>query len=75
VEAIARRCTYARWRGILCTVSRIEGGWLRVRPCRPDADSVTELSAQCVERGVYETWAPAAEATDVHEIDLPYEPL
>jgi hypothetical protein len=72
VETLARRCPYTRWRGVACTVVRHEAGWLRVRLCRPDAESVTALAAQCVERGVYETWAPAAEATDAREVDTPY---
>jgi hypothetical protein len=72
VETMARRCPYARWRGTECTVVRREGGWLRVRLCRPDVETVTALAAQCVERGVYETWAPAAEATDVRDVDTLY---
>jgi hypothetical protein len=31
------------------------------------------LGAQCYERGVYEVWAPTAEATDRRVVDRPYE--
>jgi hypothetical protein len=72
VESIARRTVYAHWRGALCTVVRSEAGWLRVRPCRPDAETIDQLGAQCVERGVYETWAPATEITDAREFDIEY---
>ncbi|MGC9667961.1 hypothetical protein ACNTMW_15575 [Planosporangium sp. 12N6] len=72
VDAIARRTVYARWRDSLCTVVRSEGGWLRVRPCRPDAETVDRFGAHCVERGVYETWAPAAEVVEAREVDLAY---
>ncbi|NJC63543.1 hypothetical protein HC028_03310 [Planosporangium flavigriseum] len=72
VESIARRTVYARWRGVPCTIVRSEAGWLRVRPCRPDAEAIDQLAAQCVERGVYETWAPATEVTDAREVDIEY---
>jgi hypothetical protein len=72
VETIARRTTYGQWRGVVCTVVRDEGGWIRVRPCRPDGESIGRLGAQCVERGIYETWAPAAEVTEVREVDVTY---
>ncbi len=72
VDSIARRTVYARWRGVLCTVVRSEGGWLRVRLCRPDGDNIGRLGAHCIERGVYETWAPAIEVTDIRDIDIAY---
>jgi hypothetical protein len=73
VDELARRTPYATWRGARCTVVRAEGDWLRLRPCRPDADLVAKLGAHCVERGVYETWAPAAEIVDGHESDVWFE--
>jgi hypothetical protein len=72
VESIARRTVYGRWRGVLCTVVRSEAGWMRIRPCRPDAEAIDQLAAQCVERGVYETWAPATEVADAREVDIEY---
>jgi hypothetical protein len=72
VDSMARRTVYARWRGTLCTVVRNESGWLRVRPCRPDGENIARLAAHCIERGIYETWAPASDASDVREIDIQY---
>jgi hypothetical protein len=72
VETIARRTVYARWRGALCTVVRDEAGWMRVRPCSPDGETIGRLGAQCVERGIYETWAPATEVAEVREVDIEY---
>ena len=73
VEALARRLPYGTCRNARCTVIRSEGEWLRLRLCRPTGDSVTTLSAHCVERGLYEVWAPAAEVTDARTVDLPYD--
>ncbi|MEU1888659.1 hypothetical protein [Micromonospora sp. WMMD987] len=72
VDSVARRLRYVRWRGVPCLVLREEGGWLRLRLRRPDPDAVLDTGAQCHERGVYETWAPAAEVTDDQVVDLPY---
>jgi hypothetical protein len=72
VEAIARRVPYATWRGARCTIIWAEGDWLRLRLCRPSAEHVVDLGAHCVERGVYEAWAPAAEVSDGHEQDVWY---
>ncbi|MGN9764711.1 hypothetical protein ACTMS2_06035 [Micromonospora sp. SD12] len=74
VESAARRLRLADWRGVPCLVLREESGWLRLRLRRPGPDAVAETGAQCQERGVYETWAPAAEATDDRVVDLPYAP-
>lgn len=73
VEALTRRTRYATWRGALCTVVRAEGEWLRLRLCRPDPDSTPVIGAQCVERGVYEVWAPTSDVSDVHEVDVAYD--
>ncbi|MGC4786460.1 hypothetical protein ACLQ22_01245 [Micromonospora sp. DT178] len=72
VESAARRLRLVDWRGVPCLVLREESGWLRLRLCRPGPDAVAETGAQCQERGVYETWAPAAEVTDDRVVDLPY---
>ncbi|MEH0935156.1 hypothetical protein [Micromonospora psammae] len=72
VDSVARRLRYAHWRGAPCLVLREEAGWLRLRLCRPDPDSVLATGAQCHERGVYEAWAPGAEVTDDRVVDLPY---
>ncbi|SCL27062.1 hypothetical protein GA0070616_3427 [Micromonospora nigra] len=72
VEAVARRLRFADWRGVGCLVLREEAGWLRLRLRRPGPETVAATGAQCHERGVYETWAPATEVTDDRVLDLPY---
>jgi hypothetical protein len=73
VQALARRTPYVRWRGATCTVVRDENVWLRVRLVRPDAESVARLGAACVERGIYETWAPTAETGPQSSLDIQYD--
>jgi hypothetical protein len=72
VTDLTRRVPYATWRGATCTVIHGERGWLRLRLCRPDAQNIHALGAQCMERGSYEAWAPAAEV-DLREVDKPYD--
>jgi hypothetical protein len=73
VESLTRRIRYAIWRGARCTVVRAEGGWFRLRLCRPDRDSVPLLGAQCVERGLYEVWAKGTEIAELYDEDVEYE--
>jgi len=73
VEALARRTRYVRWRGQDCSVVRDDGDWLRVRLVRPDVEAVVGLGATCLERGVYETWAPYRESTAQRSHDIRYE--
>ena len=72
VDAAARRVRTAVWRGVPCLVLREEGGWLRLRLRRPDPHAVAATGAQCLERGVYEVWAPGGELTEDRVVDLPY---
>ncbi len=73
VDALARRTPYIRWRGADCTVVRDEGTWLRVRLIRPDRDLVAQTGATCLERGVYETWAPYADTSGGRSVDIGYD--
>jgi hypothetical protein len=73
VETLMRRTRYARWRGALGTVLSADATWLRLRLCRPDPNNVAALGAQCYERGVYETWAPATEVTEARDINISYQ--
>ena len=73
VESLLRRTRYARWRGSLGTVLSADASWLRLRLCRPDPDNVAALGAQCYERGVYETWAPATEVTDIGDANISFQ--
>jgi hypothetical protein len=57
----ARRTPLVSWRGETCAVVRDNGDWLRVRMMRPHPEALVRLGATCIERGVYEAWAPTAE--------------
>ena len=72
VDTLARRNHYTEWHGVACTVVRIEGDWVRVRLRRPDAENASGLGAQCVERGIYEAWAPLVDLT-IREVDVEYD--
>jgi hypothetical protein len=72
VESLLRRTRFTRWRGARCTVVRESSAWVRVRLCRPDPAAVAALGARCYERGVYETWAPAAELAPPATVDTTY---
>ena len=72
VDALARRTTYATWRGAECTIVGVDGQWRRLRLCRPTVDSAPGLGAECVERGVFEVWAGEFDLDDVREVDLTY---
>jgi hypothetical protein len=72
VDALARRTTYATWRGVPCTIVGIDGEWRRLRLCRPNADSAPGLGVECVERGVYEIWVSEHDLDDAREVDLTY---
>ena len=72
VEAVARRTRYVTWRDTPCTVVRVDGDWYRLRLCRPDRTTAATLGTQCIERGIYEAWVPAAETGPIRDIDQPY---
>jgi hypothetical protein len=73
VQALSRRTPYVSWRGVPCTVVRDEGEWLRLRLIRPASDTVTQVRANCVERGVYEAWAPRGETSGPRNVDVWYD--
>ena len=68
VTSAARRTPTVTWRGVRCSVIRDSDGWLRVRLLRPSPDALERTGATCVERGIYEAWAPASEAVDADNI-------
>ncbi|GIJ48452.1 hypothetical protein Val02_53380 [Virgisporangium aliadipatigenens] len=74
VETLARRRYEVTWQGAATTVVRAEERWLRLRLCAPDPDNVARLGAQCVARGLYETWVPRGHVAELHEVDLEYPP-
>ena len=72
VSQPARRSPVVRWRDARCIVVRDNDDWVRVRIIQPDNDALSDLGATCVERGVYEAWAPAAEITERSDIWVSY---
>jgi hypothetical protein len=68
----SRRTPLVSWRGITCSVIRDGGQWLRVRLLRPDPEAVVRLGATCVERGLYEAWAPINELSDAGQLVVEY---
>ncbi|HEY2793305.1 MAG TPA: hypothetical protein VGJ28_13150 [Micromonosporaceae bacterium] len=73
VSSPARHTPTVTWRGVRCTVIRNSDGWLRLRLLRPSPEALERTGAACVERGIYETWAPATEAVDPADIVVPYD--
>jgi hypothetical protein len=73
VESLSRRTPYVTWRGAPCTMIRDEGDWLRLRLIRPSADVVAQVRANCVERGIYESWAPRGETSGLRNVDVRYD--
>jgi hypothetical protein len=73
VDALSRRTPYLSWRDVPCTVVRDEGDWLRVRMVRPESESITRLNANCIERGIYEAWAPRADIAGYRMVDVWYD--
>jgi hypothetical protein len=69
----ARRSPTVIWRDVRCMVVRDGDEWIRVRLIQPDADALSDLGATCVERGVYEAWASAAEITERPDHWVPYD--
>lgn len=72
VTTLVRRTVHVRWRDTPCTVVGEDGGYLRLRMTRPDVAAVLRTGAVCVERGVYEVWAPAGEVDAVRQVDTGY---
>jgi hypothetical protein len=73
VETLARLTRYGVWRDVECTVVRRDHDHLLLRLRRPDPENVVELGAHCVERGVYEVWAPTAEVRDLRVVRTTYD--
>jgi hypothetical protein len=69
----SRRTPIVSWRGATCAVILDNGNWLRVRMLRPDPDALVRLGATCVERGVYEAWAPIGEVSDAGDLVVTYD--
>jgi hypothetical protein len=72
VTAPARISPRATWRGVSCTIIRESDEWLRMRLTRPTPDGLEATGAVCVERGIYEAWAPLSEVRDRHNVAVAY---
>jgi hypothetical protein len=73
VETLSRRTPCGIWRGVPCTITRAENGWLRLRLLRPGGEAVAATGASCIERGIYEVWAPGAEVADQYPVEVRYQ--
>ncbi|MEU6859402.1 hypothetical protein AB0B28_11095 [Glycomyces sp. NPDC046736] len=64
--------TRATWRGIDVLALGRNEDWVRLRLGEPDIEAVMATDATCVERGVYECWAPRAELEHPRTITIDY---
>ena len=69
-----RRTPTATWREVPCSIVRTGDEWTRLRLLRPSPEALEQTGAVCVERGIYEVWAPTAELTDPGDIIVHYSP-
>ncbi|THV43268.1 hypothetical protein [Glycomyces buryatensis] len=72
VTAPQRYYTKARWRDTDMLVLGRNEDWVRLRLASPDVESVANTGAACIERAVYECWAPRAELQDPQTIWVDY---
>ncbi|MCH7230458.1 hypothetical protein L0U85_06255 [Glycomyces sp. L485] len=67
-----RYFTKARWRDIDVLVLGRNEDFVRLRLERPDVESAMSAGASCVERAVYECWAPRSELEEPHTVTVDY---
>ncbi|GAB3647190.1 hypothetical protein [Glycomyces tarimensis] len=72
VTSPKRFYTKARWRDVDVLVLSRNEDWVRLRLRHPDVESAMITGASCVERAVYECWAPRAELVDPHTVTVDY---
>ncbi|MEU5870018.1 hypothetical protein AB0A73_00470 [Glycomyces sp. NPDC047369] len=72
VTAPRRFHTRARWRDIEVLALGRNEDWVRLRLSQPDIEAIMAADATCVERGVYECWAPLAELEDPRTVTTDY---
>jgi hypothetical protein len=60
------------WRGEPCTVVRDSDEWLRLRLIHPSPAALEATGTACMERGIYEAWAPAAEVRNRRDAIVRY---
>jgi hypothetical protein len=64
--------TRARWRDVDVLALGRNEDWVRLRLRQPDIEAIMATDATCVERGVYECWAPRTELEDPHTVTIEY---
>ncbi len=74
VTNATRFYTKARWRDVDVLVLSRNEDWVRLRLEYPDVESAMTTGAACVERAVYECWAPRAELEDPRTVTVAYPP-
>jgi hypothetical protein len=72
VERPWRFYTKARWREADCLVLGRNHDWVRLRLAQPDVENAQTTGATCVERAVYECWAPRAELEHPRTVTIEY---
>ncbi|MFB9660590.1 hypothetical protein ACFQS3_17465 [Glycomyces mayteni] len=72
ITAPRRFHTRARWRDTEVLALGRNEDWVRLRLSQPDIEAIMAADATCVERGVYECWAPLAELEDPRTILTEY---
>ncbi|SDD21554.1 hypothetical protein [Glycomyces harbinensis] len=64
--------TRARWRDVEVLALGRNEDWVRLRLSQPDIEAIMSTDATCVERGVYECWAPLGELENPHTVTINY---
>ncbi|RRS02087.1 hypothetical protein [Glycomyces terrestris] len=72
ITAPRRFHTRARWRDTEVVALGRNEDWVRLRLSNPDIEAIMATDATCVERGVYECWAPLAELENPSTVNLDY---
>jgi hypothetical protein len=72
VTKAARFYTKARWRDVDVLVLGRNEDWVRLRLEHPDVESAMVTGATCVERAVYECWAPRSELEHPRTVSIEY---
>ncbi|MGH8878269.1 MAG: hypothetical protein ACRD0P_13140, partial [Stackebrandtia sp.] len=60
------------WRDTPCAIAGTDDDWVRLRPLHPSEAVISDTGAECVERGVYECWAPGRELGEVSQHEYHY---
>ncbi|GAA1577642.1 hypothetical protein GCM10009827_119280 [Dactylosporangium maewongense] len=70
----AYRRTFGTFRDARCHLLQTDRQWQRIRLLRPDPSAIFRLGMNCLERGIYETWAQIDEMTEISSSQTHHEP-